>query len=226
MKESFDALAWDAWRRREIEKFGNCSAGWIAVSRNLVASGAILKQTYTAALAIILRDARKGGSETDPPRTSEEEGVVTTGHQTHSVALMLFGFAIECLLKGLFVQRGGILYEDGRFKRPKKLDKSHNLLELAKILGCASLFNEHQQDILDLLSARSYGFQPAGPNGPGRFYGIWGAQQSETVFDVLKVLYEELGENVPISAGALLEEGRVARSAHGEARERRPPTFE
>lgn len=229
MNNSFDHAAWTSWRRREVEKSGNDPTAWINVARNLVVSAAILVSTYTAALRIILRNVRAGGSEIDSPRTSEEEVTIRIGHQTHSVALMLFGFAVECLLKSVYLMRGGLLYRDGKYTNPKKLARSHNLVELSEALKCSDLFSEEQLDLLDLLSARNemgrypthsrfehYGIQPPAEDGTARFYGLWDSGKSTVLFDVLEVLYRELGEKTPIEADSLLEEGRVVRRSYSD----------
>ena len=229
MNKAFDAAAWNTWRRTEVEKSGNDPDAWVGTARNLVGSGALLTTAYSAALSIILRNVLNGGAATDRPRTPEEDAIVRRGHQTFSTGLMLFGFAIECLLKATYLRRGGKLYRDGRFKSPMRLKQSHNLLEIAEALGCSELFTEQQRDILDLLSAHNemgrypvhskydqYGIQPPGLDGVARFYGIWGVGRSATVFEILSVLYTELGEVIPDAADALLEQGRVQRSAYGQ----------
>lgn len=233
MSETFDAAAWDLWRKSEVEKSGNDPAGWVAVSKNLVVSGALLASTYSTALAIILGNVRNGGLQADRPRTPEEEAIVRTGHQTHSVGLMLFGFAVECLLKATYLKRGGVLYRNGKYTNPKRLDRSHNLLDIADVLDCSSLFTQQQRDVLDLLSARNemgrypthsrydnYGIQPPAADGMARFYGIWDANKSASVFDVLQILYKELGEEIPSVADALLEDGRVVRASYGLVQKR------
>lgn len=227
MNETFDAIAWDAWRKQEIEKHGNDPTGWINVSKNLIVSGAMLVAPYSSAMVIMLRNVTNGGSDSDRPRTAKEEEIIRRGHQTHSIGLMLFAFSIECLLKALFLKRGGVLYENGRFKSPTRLAKSHNLLEIAESYACSTLFTEHQCEILDLLSARnemgrypvhskydSYGTQPPSSDGFSRFYGLWDASKSATVFDILNILYQELDDEIPSEADELREEIRVVRSLY------------
>lgn len=228
MSQAHDPLAWDIWRKSMTEESGNNPDGWVRVSKNLVESGAILASTYSDALAIMLRNVCNGGPETDRLRTPEENAIVRRGQQTSSVGLMLFGFAIECLLKATYLSRGGVLYKNGRYKSPARLKLSHNLLEIAESLGCISLFTEPQRDALDLLSARNemgrypahtsyenYGTQPPNADGIVRHYGIWDVNKSELVFDILDVLYKELGEEIPSAANALIEQGRIERSSYG-----------
>ena len=228
MNQEHDPLAWDIWRKSMIEESGNDPDGWVGVSKNLVESGSILASTYSAALAIMLRNVCNGGPETDRPRTPEENAIVRRGLQTSSVSLMLYGFAIECLLKATYLNCGGILYKNGRYKKPALLKHSHNLLEIAESLGCISLFTEPQRDVLDLLSAHNekgrypthtnyenYGTQPPNADGFARCYQLWDVNKSALVFDILDVLYKELGEEIPSAANALLEQGRIERSAYG-----------
>ena len=233
MEAKFDVAAWEAWRRAEVEAAGNDPDAWIRTAENLFVSGALLFSTYTSALKIVLRNVLSGGPDTDRPRSPAEESSVRTGLQVHSTAMMLFGFGIECLLKASFLRRGGTLYRNGRFANPKRLEQSHNLLELSEALGCASLLTDQQLDVLDLLSARnemgrypvhsrhdSYGVQPPGPDGVARFYGSWDATRSELVFEAVQALYVALGEEVPPAAHALLEDARVTRTSYGMPYER------
>jgi hypothetical protein len=136
---------------------------------------------------------------------------------------MLFGFAIECLLKAHYLKQDGKLYIDGKLRHPQRLAKSHNLAELATVLECAELFTEEQLDILDLLSARNemgrypvhakydqYGLQPGvRPDGLARFYGSWGPERSAEVFGILRVIYRSLGEEMPGAARCLLDDLRI-----------------
>lgn len=228
MKPTFDAVAWETWRKSETEKHGNDPSAWVRTSNSLVVSGALVASTYVEASKIMFRNVLKGGSATDMHRTTAEDALVSVGLQTHSVGLMLFGFAVECLMKAVFLTRGGVLYIDGRLQNPRRQGRSHNLLEVAEAVGCSSLFTPEQLEMLDLLSARnetgrypmhsrsdSYGAQPPKPHGSGRFYGVWDSSQSATLHEALQVLYRELKAEMPRSADTLIEQGRVERHAYG-----------
>ncbi|GAB3356206.1 hypothetical protein [Lysobacter tyrosinilyticus] len=227
-----DQATWEAWRKDEIQKHGNDPVAWARVSKNLVVSASVLASTDADSLRIIMRNLRNGGSDTDRPRTPDEEAIVQKGHQTHRVTLMLLGFAIECLLKAVFLSRGGQLYLNGTYAsrslKQKGLQKSHNLLQIANVLDCASLFSAEQLDLLDDISASNemgrypahsrfdeYGLQCPAPDGTARFYGLWGPGRTSQVFFILRVLYTELGDEIPNAAFALLEPERVARLAYG-----------
>lgn len=227
-----DQAAWEAWRKDEIQKHGNDSTAWARVSKNLVVSASLLAAIDADSWRIMLRNVRNGGAETDRPRTDDEEAIVQKGQQTHQVTLMLLGFAIECLLKAVFLHRGGALYKDGKYLsgslKQKGLQKAHNLLQIANALDCAALFDAEQLDLLDLISASNemgrypahfrfdeYGLQPPGPDGNARFYGLWGPARTSMVFFILRVLYAVLGDEIPDAADALLEPERVARLAYG-----------
>lgn len=225
MSHSFDEAKWIAWQKSEIEKYGNDHAGWIAVSRNLVLAGAVLSRMYSSALAIM-----NGGSSTDRPRTDDEDATVQRGHQTHAISLMLFGFGIECLLKAVYLKRGGKLYSNGKYDSSKRPKRSHNLLEIAENLECSTLFTDQQQEVLDLLSARNesgrypvhskfdaYGIKLPNDNKIVRFYGVWDAGKSTVVFEILKTLYTEIGEPIPDDANALLEQNEIVRKSYGNA---------
>lgn len=222
MNSEFEHARWEAWRKDQIEQHGNDPAGWIRVARNLIEAGALLAIAGEDSSRIMLRAVLRGGPSEDP-RTIEEERIVRRGTQTYSVKLMLFGFAVECLLKAHYLKRGGKLYVDGKLRHPKRLAKSHNLAELAQVLECSELFDEKQLDVLDLLSARNemgrypvhakydqYGLQPGvRPNGFARFYGLWDEGKSAEVFGIIRTIYRSLGEEIPASARSLLAGLRV-----------------
>lgn len=222
-----DGALWKAWRKGQIEEGGNSPDGWIRVSKNLIEGAGLVHAAYLAASEIILRAVSSGGPLANE-RTPEEDRAVKKGLQTHTVGLMLFGFAIECLLKASYLRRGGTLYVDGRLRHPKRLAKTHNLAELAQVLGCSSLFTDEQMDVLDLLSARNemgrypvhtrydaYGLQPVlNSEGCVRFYGIWDARKSAKICGVLATLYKELGEDCPEAARCLVEELKIECAAY------------
>lgn len=227
-----DQEAWEAWRKGEIERHGNDPTAWARVSNNLVVSASQLTAIDAKSWQIILRNVRNVGAQTDLPRTADEEAIVQMAHQTHQVTLMLLGFAIECLLKAVFLHRGGVLYKDGKYlSRPLKqkgIQKAHNLLQIANALDCADLFCAEQLDLLDLISASNemgrypahsrfdeYGLQRPGPDGDARFYGLWGPERTSLVFFILRILYRALGGEMPNASAALLEPERVTRVASG-----------
>ena len=143
MSNAVDEVAWYIWRKQEVENSGNNPAGWIALSNNLLESGALLTSAYSDALLIMLQNVRNGGAATDKPQTVEEEAIVQRGKQTYSVGLMFYGFAIECLLKATYVKRGELLYRNGMYRKPKGLGSSQNLLEIAEAVGRSILFTAY-----------------------------------------------------------------------------------
>lgn len=223
MDKKFDRAVWDSWRRSQFEDAYGDPSGWIRASKNLIEAASLLSRNDSAGMAISLRNVNNGGSTTDEPATAEEERIVSSGIRTHTVKLMLFGFAAESLLKAVYVKRGGVLQKDGRYRSPKRLNKTHNLLEIAEALDCAAMFSSKQLDLLDLLSATNemgrypahsryddYGLQPPRPDGTARFYGIWSpSTDSVTLYEVLDILFRSLDEVIPPAADALVEESRV-----------------
>lgn len=227
--KKFDPSAWDAWRRSEFEKHGNDPDGWIRIAGNLLVTASIIGVTACNGTRVMLRNVLYGGPATDKPRTEEEEKLVSYSMKTHSPRFMLYSFAVECLLKALWLSRGGLLNIDGRYKSPKRLEKSHNLLEIAEALSCVDIFDEPQRDLLDRLSAYNeggrypthgrydhYGIQPPRPEGVNRSYISWGTDDTLCLHTVLAVLYLELGLQIPSEAETLKEEYRVVQSAYGQ----------
>jgi hypothetical protein len=223
MSKGFDRDAWAAWRQNEIERHGNEVAGWIRVAENLIESGALLASAYTSALEVMVKDVRRTTSD-GISRTPDEEARVRRGHRTFSASLMMFAFAIECLLKAMYLNNGGVLYADGKYQRPKGLKASHNLLEITEAFGFSQIFSDEDREILDLLSAQNekgrypvhtkfdaYELQPPNERGESKFYGLWGPKRNEQVFQVLQVIYRNLNEEIPRATTALLADMEVMR---------------
>lgn len=224
MSKKFNRAAWAAWRQDEIEQHGNEPIGWIRVAENLIESGALLAGAYTSALEVMVKGVASNQTSDKISRTPEEEATVRRGHRTFSPSLMLFAFAIECLLKAIYLRSGGVLYADGKYQRPKGLKSSHNLLELAEAFGSSHIFSDDDREILDLMSAQNekgrypvhtrfdaYGLQPPNEKGESKFYGLWGPRRNEQVYQVLQVIYRNLNEEIPQAATALLADMDVMR---------------
>lgn len=72
----------------------------------------------------------------------------------NAVAAMLIGYAIECVLKGLWLRAGQSLIVKGRFKLPEG-GKHHDLAKLARAVSryVHLPLSVHEQNILQRLSA-------------------------------------------------------------------------
>jgi hypothetical protein len=71
----------------------------------------------------------------------------------NSVAAMLFGYAIECALKGLWVGAGNKLVVEGKYQRPGKVS-DHQLRQLAELVTpfCQIRLTAPELNVLDRLS--------------------------------------------------------------------------
>lgn len=66
-----------------------------------------------------------------------------------AVSAMLFGYAVECALKGAWVRKGNHLIEGGKYKRiPGTAD--HNLVDLANAVGLS--LTDRERNVLKRLS--------------------------------------------------------------------------
>ncbi len=65
--------------------------------------------------------------------------------------LMLYAFALECLIKSLWVRQGNKLAENGKYKNLIN-HENHNLLKIAKKVNFPILLNPHLEIILEKLS--------------------------------------------------------------------------
>jgi hypothetical protein len=114
--------------KEELERFdrvGNDPHAWNATAVMLLAAADLLK---------------------NPP---EREGMI------HPPEMMLRGFALECLLKGLWVSQSKSLYKDGQYQRVKDVNghdvQDHDLRGLADAIGFP--LNPEQRYVLERLTA-------------------------------------------------------------------------
>jgi hypothetical protein len=68
----------------------------------------------------------------------------------HAPEMMLRGFAVECLLKGLWVRQGNKLAENGKYVRVPNIKNEHDLVGLAVEVGFT--MTAEQRDLLEHLS--------------------------------------------------------------------------
>ncbi len=85
---------------------------------------------------------------------------------------MLQGFAVECLLKALWVKQGHRLAERGRFVGVSGVKDQHDLLQLAKVVGLT--IDVEQKGLLERLSVftKTVGRYPI-PTRQDDEYGAW-----------------------------------------------------
>jgi hypothetical protein len=76
----------------------------------------------------------------------------------HLAMLMLRAFAVECLIKATWLQQGGLLFQNGRYKGVDG-DKGHDLVALARRVGIE--LGAEEADALERLSDYAV--------GPGRY---------------------------------------------------------
>lgn len=150
-------------------------------------------------------------------RTEEEDRLASRAVQTGNQAQMLYAFAIECLFKAHYLKSGGILYVDGCVQKIPGVSASHDLLQLCDAVGLRKHFNKSQRTVLDRLTLwTEIGRYPAPlkstryghkllSNGWMYLRGVWTYQDEETLYEILGLLYAELGEEMPAYATILLE---------------------
>lgn len=140
----------DQWQIENYDKLGNMPEAWEMSADSLLAAEGSLRKArivyYTTTMQRI-----KVGQEIPP------EGKI------HNVEIMLKGFAVECLLKALWVKKGNALARDGKLlKIPGVGD--HKLIQLAKKLELQ--IDEKQTSLLRRLEiyVTSLGRYPTGVN--------------------------------------------------------------
>lgn len=186
----------------------NCNEpdAWISSANRLLSSAELLMQ------AVIAGDRLMGAQE----RTPEEDALVTRCKETRSTALMLYGFALECLMKACHVAGGARLYKAGKVNRIEGLESPHDLAGLCKVIGLWSSLTQEDQEALDKLTLHiEIGRYPAPASPAG--YG-WARRQDGTMYTrqywtptteaaavrrLLVSLHEHLGITPPASLAAL-----------------------
>jgi hypothetical protein len=113
--------------RQRFERAGNNSNAWRASVVPLLAA------------ADALRDA-SNPSKTSSPRP---DGLI------HGPEMILRGFAVECLLKGLWVKHGNAIATQGKYIGVQRV-KDHDLVGLANVVR--QPLTSDQRHVLELLS--------------------------------------------------------------------------
>jgi len=110
-------------RSEAYQQAGNHPVAWWRVGENLLLSGQLLRNAGVVSMPLnsdvpddtALRDIRRAEAVLGP-------------------SLMLRAFGVEALFKALFLDRGGVLADGGRFRSPTR--RPHDLCGLAKQAGC------------------------------------------------------------------------------------------
>ena len=177
----------DDWQLEQYHKAGNWHITWALSADELLSASRLLRKHRYAF------DYKKLRVGDDIP----DEGKIL------SPELMLRGFAIECLLKALWVKRGGVICVDGKYTGVKGAG-DHDLRQLAHVNGLR--FTERQRDVLKRLSIymTSVGRYPIAKDwretksqrmlgGRKMFPTMWTTpSDDETCDSIVKIIYEEL----------------------------------
>lgn len=114
------------------DKVGNDPRAWLRHAEELLITHSILYDEYKQVDYTKLRN----------------EGIVSDEGRVLMPALMLLAFAIECLLKALWLKQGNLLAENGKLvKIPNTHD--HNLVEYGNVTGL--VFSKNEKVVLNRL---------------------------------------------------------------------------
>jgi hypothetical protein len=129
-------------RKQIFDQRGNSCTNWIITARELL-----------AAATVLCRQREKAEPEVAGVSKAPMESL------TFWVELMLCGFAIECLLKALWVKKGNQIAKDGEYIKVMKTE-NHDLVALCQKIGFP--LNPKEKVILVKLSelARATGRYP------------------------------------------------------------------
>jgi hypothetical protein len=129
----------DKIQKEEFNRNGNMPLAWEMTADNLLVSADILKAEREK---IELSEISAGS-------------LIPPSFVTLSVELMLRGFAVECLFKGIWLARGNKIAENGKFKGIPGIKKTHDLVNIAEKIGFPLSSNE--KDILIRLTTYATG---------------------------------------------------------------------
>lgn len=118
---------------KDFDDVGNNHYSWALSAHDLLAASRLLRKQKAA---FDIESVAVGAAIPD-------EGSI------HRADLLLRGFAVECLLKALWVKQGGVICTDGKYKGIKGVG-NHNLCQLCDVNNL--LFSIDQRDVLDRLS--------------------------------------------------------------------------
>jgi hypothetical protein len=123
----------DDWQLEQYQRAGNDHNAWASSAGDLLAASRLLRKLRGAF------DVESVGIGDAIP----DEGRV------HPTELMLRGFAVECLLKAVWVRRGGTVCVDGKYVGVKGAN-DHDLVQLCDANGLS--FTEPERNVLKRLS--------------------------------------------------------------------------
>jgi len=123
----------EEFQREQFDKLGNTPLAWKMSAGNLLAASAILR-------------AQSANFDHSSPEAGDS---IPDAVRVHPVDLMLRGFALECLLKAIWLKRGGVLCADGEYLSIKGA-ADHQLLQLCDVN--ALQFSPAQRDVMNRLS--------------------------------------------------------------------------
>lgn len=132
--------------KRDLNDVGNNFYPWVLRANELLASVTFLYNQCIERKYTLLNAA-------DLDKYEEEIEKGTPGSKIHSIILMLWAMAAECLLKALWLKSGEKLYEDGQYRAITKND--HQLDQIAFAISNKGflLFSEDEINILARLSS-------------------------------------------------------------------------
>lgn len=123
----------DEWQLDQFQKVGNDHNAWMLSAGDLFAASRLL---------------RKVRNSFDTESIGVGDAIPDEG-RIHATELMLRGFAVECLLKALWVMRGGKICVEGKYVGINGAG-DHNLIQLSDVNKLS--FTEPQRDVLKRLS--------------------------------------------------------------------------
>jgi hypothetical protein len=123
----------DEWQIEQYNKVGNDHNAWASSANDLLAASRLLGKIR---------------AKFDIESVAAGEAIPDEG-RIHPTEIMLRGFAVECLQKGLWVKRGGTICRDGKYVGVKGAG-DHDLLGLSDANNLP--FSQNQRGVLKRLS--------------------------------------------------------------------------
>ena len=134
-------------QKERYNRAGNSALAWVSSASSLIASARILLRQYNA-------------MDIDEIEIGEN---VPEELQVSSSVMLLYGFAVECLFKALWLEQGNFLVIDGEYKSPKGAG-DHKLHELADITNFKTSKEEREILVRASIIITSTGRYPISKN--------------------------------------------------------------
>ncbi len=125
---------------------GNTAQVWINKAKQLLETAEILMSNIVQWRKLYIPS--RGGQS----RTPEEQKLVTKSMTVHSTAIMLYAFAIECLLYAIYLKSNRDLFKDNGDIQKIRDGVTHELLKLSMFVVFSDVLSDCEKTLVDKMT--------------------------------------------------------------------------